>query len=159
MKIHHPRPSALLRASLALALVLSSAAAWAQEQGGQFVTRGGITVHYAAINTTDVPAATATALGITRSASQAILVLNGQRPGDDGALQSIPLQAEGSIENLVGQAKAFAPRTVQEADTWYLIAPFRIADGEQLRFDLQVRAEGAQSTIPLRFQQAFYRPR
>lgn len=159
MTIQHILASALLRACLATALVLGSSTAWAQEQGGQFVTRGDITVHYAAINTTDVPAATATALGITRSAGRAILVLNGQRPGEDGTLQSIPLQAEGSIGNLVGQAKAFEPRTVQEAGTWYLIAPFRIADGEQLRFDLEVRAEGAKGVIPVRFQQAFYRPR
>lgn len=143
---------------MACALMTIAGAAHSQEQGGQSVTRGDITVHYAAINSTDIPAETAKALGVTRSANRALLVLNGQRSGADAASSSIPLSAEGSISNLVGQDKPFAPRRVREADTWYLIAPFRITDGEQLRFDLTVTPEGTSTAIPVRFQQQFYRP-
>jgi len=147
-----------LKALTLSALMALAFMAHGQEQGGQSVTRGDITVHYAAINSTDIPAETAKALGVTRSANRALLVLNGQRSGPDAASSSIPLSAEGSITNLVGQDKPFSPRRVREADTWYLIAPFRITDGEQVRFELTVTPEGTSTAIPVRFQQQFYRP-
>lgn len=150
--------SAMRNALMLCAMMFFAGAAFGQEQGGQFVTRGDITVHYAAINSTDIPADTAKALGVVRSANRAVLVLNAQRADGDGATSSVPLSAEGRIQNLVGQDKAFEPRRVREADTWYLIAPFRITDGEQLRFDLAVTPEGSSAAIPLRFQQRFYRP-
>ncbi|WP_043768589.1 DUF4426 domain-containing protein [Algiphilus aromaticivorans] len=124
------------------------------EQGGQSVLADGYEIHYAAINTTDVPPVTARALDIRRSDARALLVLNAQRVSDGSSLRTT---AEGEVRNLTGQEKAFAPRAVEDGGVWYVLAEFRIANGERLRFDLQVLPEGAGRAIPLRFEQTFYR--
>lgn len=123
-------------------------------QGGQSVLANGYEIHYAAINSTDVPPATARALDIRRSGARALLVLNAQRVSDGGSLRA---KAKGEVRNLAGQQKDFAPRAVEDGDVWYLLAEFRVANGERLRFDLQVTPEGAGRAIPLRFEQTFYR--
>lgn len=124
------------------------------EQGGQSVLADGYEIHYAAINSTEVPPATARALDIRRSDARALLVLNAQRASDGSSLRAT---AEGEVRNLAGQEKDFAPRAVEDGDVWYVLAEFRVANGERLRFDLQVTPEGAGRAIPLRFQQTFYR--
>jgi hypothetical protein len=142
-----PRIAAAL---LVLALALPASA----EQGGQSVRADGYEVHYAAINTTDVPPATARALDVRRSSARALLVLNAQRVDDGSNLRA---QASGEVRNLTGQEKDFAPRSVEDGGVWYVLAEFRVANGERLRFDLQVTPEGAARPIPLRFEQIFYR--
>lgn len=124
------------------------------EQGGQSVLADGYEVHYAAINTTNVPPATARALDIQRSSARALLVLNAQRAEDGSNLRA---QASGEVRNLTGQQKDFAPRSVEDGGVWYVLAEFRVANGERLRFDLRVTPEGATRAIPLRFEQTFYR--
>lgn len=124
------------------------------EQGGQFVSADGYEVHYAAIDTTDVSPATARALDITRSGARALLVLNAQRA--EGR-ESLRAEARGSVRNLTGQEKPFEPRAVEDGGVWYVLADFRVANAERLRFDLEVTPEGAARAIPLRFERTFYR--
>lgn len=140
-------PSLLLLSAI---LCLPAAA----ERGGQSVRADGYEVHYAAINTMQVPVETARALDIRRSGSRALLVINAQQGSD---AESVRAEASGEIRNLAGQAKPFAPRAVQDGGVWYLLADFRISDFERLRFDLEVTPEGAERAIPLRFEQSFYR--
>lgn len=140
------RAAALLLSFLALPVFA--------EQGGQSVLADGYEIHYAAINSTEVPPATVRALDIRRSDARALLVLNAQRASDGGSLRAT---AEGEVRNLAGQKKGFAPRAVEDGDVWYVLAEFRVANGERLRFDLQVTPEGAGRAIPLRFEQTFYR--
>lgn len=142
----------VLRAVALLLAALSLPAA--AERGGQSVLADGYEIHYAAINTSDVPPATARALDIRRSDARALLVLNAQRASDGQSLRAV---ARGTVRNLTGQAKSFEPRLAEDGDVWYVLAEFRIANGERLRFDLEVTPEGAGNAIPLRFEQTFYR--
>lgn len=145
--------SILLRNSALLLLAMLALPALA-ERGGQSVLADGYEIHYAAVNSTQVPPATARALDIRRSGARALLVLNAQRASDGSNLRAT---AEGEVRNLAGQEKPLAPRAVEDGGVWYVLAEFRIADGERLRFDLQVTPEGAGRAIPLRFVQTFYR--
>lgn len=145
----------LLRARLsALLLTALFCLPAAAEQGGQSVRADGYEIHYAAINTLQVPPETARALDIRRSANRALLVINAQQGPE---AESVRAEASGEIRNLAGQTKPFAPRVVQDGGVWYVLASFRISDFERLRFELEVTPEGAARAIPLRFEQAFYR--
>jgi hypothetical protein len=126
---------------------------------GQFVTRGDVIIHYAAVNTLEIPASTARALGVTRSGNRALLVLNAQQSGDDGQTTPLPATARGSVRNLLGQDKNPDFRPVEDQGVWYVLADFPISERERIRFDLEVTPEGATSPIPLRFEQTFYRGR
>ncbi|MCK5770601.1 DUF4426 domain-containing protein [Algiphilus sp.] len=140
----------------AMTLLLAIAGVCAAENGGQSVVRDGFEIHYAALGTMDIPAETARAVQVTRSANRMLLVLNAQR-ADDAA--SVRATAEGTVTNIVGQAKTFEPRVVEDNGVWYVLADFRVSGGERLRFDLAVTPEGASAPIPVRFQQTFYPPR
>ena len=138
----------------AMALLLAIAGVCAAENGGQSVVRDGFEIHYAALGTMDIPAETARAVQVTRSANRMLLVLNAQRASDGSSLRAT---AEGEVSNLAGQEKTLAARAVEDGGVWYVLAEFRVANGERLRFDLQVTPEGAGRAIPLRFEQTFYR--
>lgn len=147
----------ILRAALLLMAVLCSVTAAAdQRTGGQSVVSGDHEVHYAALNTMDIQPATARALQVRRSGNRALLVLNAQQQTDDGPLP-VRATATGRATNLLGQDKNLSLRTVRDAEVWYVLAEFRIHDGEMIRFAIDVLPEGADTPVAVRFEQMFYR--
>lgn len=150
-----------MKAWLATLLLILPAALAAQQRAptadGQFIEQGEYRLHFAALNTLDIPPATARALSVRRSGQRALLVLNAQQRDAEGAFHSVRASASGQVRNLLGQEKRVAFRSVQDQGTWYVLADFPIYEREHIRFDLDIIAEGSDAPIRLRFDQPFYR--
>lgn len=149
-------PTALLLLLLVLPLGLH-AQQRSPTQEGQFVEQGDYRVHFAALNSLDIPPATARALSVRRSGQRALLVINAQRRLADGSFESVRATASGQARNLLGQDKGITLRSVRDQGTWYVLADFGIYEREHIRFDLVITIDGESETIPLRFDQPFYR--
>ena len=124
-------------------------------QAEQYVQSGGYTVHYIAIQTSDLTPAVAKAYGLTRSSGRALVMINAQ----EGALTGAAVAADvtGTARNLTGVAKSLEFRQVEDGDALYALATVAVANLETLKFDLQVRPEGSSTSIPVQFSRKFYR--
>lgn len=137
------------------ALLLVPFAAQAQ----QFEDIGDYHVHYSAMNTRMLPAAVASAYGITRSGKRAMINITVLRKADLRGEMDAPVSAsvEASAVNLTGQRREISLQEIQEEDAIYYIGTFRIANEETLTFDISVRPEDSeQRPARFSFQQKFY---
>lgn len=129
--------------------------AWAQ----QAEDIGQHRVHYNALNTNALPPEVASAYGIQRSGSRAMLNIAVLRKADSPDSMDIPTHAEVSARatNLTGQARKIDLQEVEEDDAVYYIGTFRIHNEETLTFTITVKPEGSgQPPQEFSFQQQFY---
>lgn len=111
-------------------------------------------VHYSTLNTNMLSPEIASAYGIQRSGTQAMLnvtVLN--RETREAVAASIDVTAT----NLTGQRRDIELRRINDQGAIYYIGQFRIHDEETLNFDVRVRPSGADGEpYQLQFRQKFY---
>ena len=124
---------------------------------GQFIDQGPYRIHFAALNSMDIPPQTARALSVRRSGQRALLVLNAQQRNDDDGFDSVRAVATGEVRNLLGQDKRITFRSLRDQGTWYVLADFPIYEREHIRFDLNITPDGSDTPVRLRFDQPFYR--
>ncbi|MES0872530.1 DUF4426 domain-containing protein [Sinimarinibacterium thermocellulolyticum] len=122
----------------------------------QFVDAGEYRVHYAAINTTALTPEVARQFGVRRTRNEILLVLNAQQRVDGGYLP-VPATATGTATTLLGHVQKLDLRPVREADVHYLVATFQTLDGEFMTIAAQVLPQGANTPLPIKFRQQFYR--
>lgn len=152
-----PRLCLLLLACLLPALVTAAGA-----DGERAHRQDGYTIHYNAIPSTALGADVARHYGIVRSAGRGLLNIAVLRDGvgtaDDGGqapAAAVPARIQAWSHSLVGQRNEIPLREVRDQEAIYYIGQFRIRGDEHLRFELQVRPEGARQTIPVRFENRF----
>ena len=86
----------------------------------------------------------------------AMLLLNLQRETAPGKTQPLRGSASGSARDLLGNVQTLKFRPAGDGGTQDLIAEFSITHLEFLRFDVEVRPEGAARPLAVQFQQQFF---
>ena len=117
---------------------------------------GGYTIHHNALTTDSLPVQVATAYGIQRSKSRALLNVSVIRdvPGKMGT----PVNAEIRVaaKTLFGQIRPIELREIVEDQAIYYIADFPVAHREVLLFEFEVLPEGGRYPLRASMRQEFY---
>lgn len=117
---------------------------------------GGYTIHHNALTTDSLPVQVATAYGIQRSKSRALLNVSviQDQPGTMG----VPVRAEirAIARTLYGQIRPISMREIVEDKAIYYIADFPVAHREALHFEFEVMPEGARYPLRAHMRQEFY---
>jgi hypothetical protein len=146
-------PDWLLAVVVLMVLVPGSRAVHAQ----QAHDLGDYLVHYSAINTSQLLPAVASAFGIQRSDSRALLNLAVMRRNDQGMDQAVRASIRVQAVNLAGQRREIETRAVTEQDAIYYIGSFRIHNEERITFRISVLPEGLDGPPrEFTFQQQFF---
>lgn len=146
-----------MRASVRTLLLAALLAVGAPAAADPVVRDGGYAVHYAAMSTRDLSPEMAQRYGIRQAANRGLLLVNVQRERAPGTSVPVAAQAEGSAHTLLGEAQMLAFHTLPGGDAaGDLVAEFSFTPLETLRFDLQVRPQGAPRPLSVQFQQQFF---
>lgn len=143
---------AVLTASVLLVLPASAPAQQAEDIGNH-------RVHYNALNTSALPPEVASAYGIQRSGSRAMLNIAVLRKAESADSMDTPSRAQVSARavNLTGQSRDIELQEIEDDDAIYYIGTFRIHNEETLTFTITVQPEGSeQAPQTFTFQQQFY---
>lgn len=133
-----------------LAALLRTAPALAERSH----TDGEYVIHYNALPTTALSPDVARTYGITRSGTRALLnVAVLRQSAGDAEPRPVGAEVAARVRHLTGQSLPIELREVRDQDAIYYIGEFRIRGREDLRFELDVRPEGAGRTITARFEQ------
>jgi len=142
----------IVRALLFLSLVPAL-----QAQAQQSQSFDGYTVHYNAINTSQLSPQVAQTYGLQRSSSRALLniaVLKEQGGQEPVAARAV---VTAGARNLNGQLKEIDMREINEAnEAIYYIGEFRVNNMEMFDFTVQVTPEGSTVPLEVKFRQQFY---
>jgi hypothetical protein len=132
-------------------LLISSVHAQQAKEFGEY------TVHYNALNTSQLTPAVAQAYSIQRSSSRALLnitVLKDSGAGQPGAVEA---SITANAKNLTGQHRDIELRKITEADeAIYYIGEFRVNNMETFDFTVLVTPDGASVPLEVKFRQQFY---
>lgn len=150
---HRASAGPILLVLLGLLLLVASARAEAQ----QAEDLGTHWVHYSVINTSQLAPEVASAIGVQRSASRALLNLAVLRKNDDGMDHAVRAQIRVQAVNLAGQRRDIELREVVEQDAVYYLGSFRIHNEERIRFRVSVLPEDLDGPArDFSFQQQFF---
>ena len=144
-------------ATLITAIALLALPATGQAQQAEDI--GDYRVHYNAINTNAIPPEVASAYGIQRSGSRAMLNIAVLRKAESEDSMDTTARATVSARavNLTGQVREIELREIEDDDAIYYIGTFRISNEETLTFEISVRPEGSeQPPARFSFQQQFF---
>lgn len=144
---------ALCITAFALLLVSTTISAQQAEDIGNY------RVHYNALNTNVLPPDVASAYGIQRSGSRAMLNIAVLRKADSADSMDTPAHAKVSARaiNLTGQGREIELQEIEDDNAVYYIGTFRIHDEETLTFTISVQPEGSkQPPREFSFQQQFF---
>jgi hypothetical protein len=125
--------------------------------GAENATRtGGYTIHHNAMTTDSLPVQVATAYGIQRSKSRALLNLSVIRdePGTMGTAVRADIRVV--ARNLFGQIRPIEMREVVEDTAIYYLADFPVAHREMLVFEFEVLPEGGRYPLRATMRHEFY---
>lgn len=117
---------------------------------------GGYTIHHNAITTDSLSDKVASAYGIKRSKTQALLnisVLKDQ-PGAMG--KPVKAKVSAKTRNLFGRITQVPLREVTEGQAIYYIGDFPVAHREILMFDFDIMPEGGRFPLRAHMRQEFY---
>lgn len=117
---------------------------------------GDYVIHYNALPTDQLAPDVASAYGIVRSKTRAMLniAIIRKQAGTTGT--PVTGQVNVHTANLTGQVKDLRLRRIDEGEAIYYIGEVTVADGETLIFDLYVTPEGEEKTHHIRFQHSFF---
>lgn len=136
-----------------LALSLAALAA-PPANGQQAQVFDGYEVHYSTLNTNMLSPEIASAYGIQRSGTQAMLNITVL---DRETREAVAASVDVTATNLTGQRRDVELRRIDDQGAIYYIGQFRIHDEETLNFDVLVRPSGAEDgPYELKFRQQFY---
>jgi len=141
-----------MRPVLVLMMCLLGFAAQAEQSS----ERDGFVLHWATMSTANLTPEIAARLGVTRSASRALLLVNAQRRNADGSSTPVHAEGTGTLRTLTGERRPLKLR--QSGSGADLIATIDLRSPvETFWFELQITPEGASAPMPLRFDQQLYR--
>ena len=117
---------------------------------------GGYTIHHNAITTDSLPVQVATAYGIQRSTTRALLNISvvREQPGTIGA--PVRAQIRAVAKTLFGQIRPIDMREIVEDKAIYYIADFPVAHREILRFEFEVLPAGGRYPLRASMRQEFF---
>ena len=128
-----------------------------QAEAQQAQDFGDYVVHYNALNTNFIPPQVAQGYGIKRSSSRALLNLTVLKKVMDNPGTPVSAQVTASGTNLTGQRREIETRELRESEgAIYYIGEFRIHNLETYNFNIEVKVEGEDTPLVVKFRQQFY---
>ena len=117
---------------------------------------GGYTIHHNAITTESLPVQVATAYGIQRSKSRALLNVSVVRdePGSMGT--PVHAQIRAVARTLYGQIRPIELREIVEDQAIYYLADFPVAHREILLFEFEALPAGGRYPLRANMRQEFF---
>lgn len=117
---------------------------------------GGYTIHHNALTTDSLPVQVATAYGLQRSKSRALLNVSILR--DQPGTMGMPVRANirAVARTLYGQIRPIELREIVEDKAIYYIADFPVAHRELLHFEFEVMPEGARYPLRAHMRHEFF---
>lgn len=117
---------------------------------------GGYTIHHNALTTDSLPAQVASAYGLQRSKSRALLNVSVIR--DEPGTMGTPVRADirAVARTLYGQLRPIEMREIVEDKAVYYIADFPVAHRETLHFEFEIMPEGGRYPLRAHMRQEFY---
>ena len=148
------RPVLALFCALTLLLSLNAQAS----RGEQKQVLGDYEVHYIGLTSNFLSQKVASAYGINRSGNLGFISLSilKRQPNSEIA---VPMagKVEGTIRNLVGQARPLEFREIKETGAVYYITTFRFDDEDMYHLHFKVQPEGEVRTFDVKYNQRFYK--
>lgn len=142
----------LMKTACTLLLCLSASAVAQQQQ-----TFGDYQVHYNAFNSSMLTAEVATAYGIQRSDSRALINITVLKSNGDGSTEAVKAKVTASGRNLTGQTREIEMREINENDeAIYYIGELSVRNQEMFDFTVLATPEGRDKPFTLKFRQQFY---
>lgn len=136
---------------MALLGVSGSADAQQSQDFGDYV------VHYNALNTNFIPPQVAQGYGIKRSSSRALLNLTVLKKVMDNPGTPVSAKVSASGTNLTGQLREIEIRELKDTEgAIYYIGEFPIHNLETYNFNIEVKVEGEDTPLVVKFRQQFY---
>ena len=119
---------------------------------------GDYTVHYNAFRTDTLTPSVAGLYNITRSKNRALVNISVIKHDSENSLIGNPVRASitGTVKNLSEQLRDLNMKEISEKDAVYYIAETPINNEEVLKFSLNIKPEGTDTTYRLTFQQQFF---
>lgn len=117
---------------------------------------GGYTIHHNALTTDNLPVQVASAYGIQRSKSRALLNVSVIRdePGTTGT--PVHAQIRAVAKTLYGQIRPIELHEVVEDDAIYYIADFPVAHRETLQFEFEILPADGRYPLRANMRQEFF---
>jgi len=117
---------------------------------------GGYTIHHNALTTDSLPVQVATAYGIQRSKSRALLNVSVIR--DEPGTLGTPVHADirAVARTLYGQIRPIELREIVEDKAIYYIADFPVANREILHFDFEILPENGRYPLRASMREEFF---
>ena len=117
---------------------------------------GGYTIHHNALTTDSLPVQVATAYGIQRSRSRALLNVAVVR--DEPGTMGTPVHAQirAVARNLYGQIRPIELREIVEDKAIYYVADFPVAHRETLLFEFEILPMGSRYPLRAKMHQEFW---
>ena len=142
----------LLTKTLSILLMTLSLSAGAENSSHT----GGYTIHHNALTTDSLPVQVATAYGIQRSKTRALLNVSVLRDEVDGRGTPVRADVKAVARTLYGQIRPIEMREVVEGEAIYYLADFPVAHREVLNFDFEIMPEGGRYPLRASMRQEFY---
>lgn len=118
---------------------------------------GDFVVHANAMNSSDLTPEIASNYGITRSNDRALINLVVLRKVDAaGVDEPVKAAVELAAANLTGQRKNVSVTEVVEGGSIYYLSEVAVENRETVNFDFDIRPEGADRQLLVRFTHEFY---
>ncbi|MGK7296445.1 MAG: DUF4426 domain-containing protein [Candidatus Wenzhouxiangella sp. M2_3B_020] len=137
-----------------IAAVMFASAVFSPLQAQQSQQFGPYEVHYNTLNTNMLSPEIASAYGIQRAGTQAMLNITVL---DRESREAVEADVEVVARNLTGQFRDIQLRQVSDQGAIYYIGQFRIHDEETLNFDVEVQPDGREGPpFELSFRQQFF---
>jgi hypothetical protein len=122
----------------------------------QFETFGNYEVHYNALNTHLIPAEVATAYGIKRSSSRALVNVTVLDKSTESSGVPVNARVTCTAVNLLGHKREIDMREITEPEgAIYYIGETQVRNLETYRFTVNIEPENSENFV-LNFQQQFY---
>lgn len=140
-----------LFAALSLSVVPLALPAQQSQDFGEYV------VHYNALNTNLIPPQVAQAYNIQRSSSRALLNITVLKKVMDNPGSPVRAEISATGTNLTGQRRHLELREILDPEgAVYYIGEFPVHNMETYRFNIDVRIEGEEEPLVVKFKQQFY---
>ena len=153
MRFPVPSLASIAAAATICAFVFASVVS-APLQAQQSKQYGKYEVHYNTLNTNMLSPEIASAYGIQRAGTQAMLNIT---VVDRETREAVEADVDVTATNLTGQLRDLELRRINDQGAIYYIGQFRIHDEEILKFDVDVQPKGREGPpFELNFQQQFF---
>ena len=117
---------------------------------------GGYTIHHNAITTDSLPVQVASAYGIQRSKSRALLNVSVIRDEPGGMGTPVHAEIRAVARTLYGQIRPIELREIVEDKAIYYISDFPVAHREALQFEFEILPAGGRYPLRASMRQEFW---